>query len=159
MLCGFTNSRAGEHRRQTAREAAGRAWKNSALGNRSTKRSTWAQSSRRYSSSRFVAWSTRPNARAQRCGNRHGLVLREGLFYPPTLLSDVAPCLHGGSGRDLWTRGCVHDLSHSMRSRETRQQHPLRIGRQRVDREHQPCARYRSEGQGRHHLGQLHQCV
>ena len=65
----------------------------------------------------------------------------DGYFFPPTLFTDVLAGLDHRAGGDLRAGAGRDDLPHARRGGGAGQQHPLRPGRQRLEREHQPRAR------------------
>ena len=83
----------------------------------------------------------------------------EGYFFPPTLFTDVAPAATIAQVEIFGPVLVAIDLPHAGRGGGAGQQHALRPGRQRLEREHQPGARHRAQDQGRRGLDQLHQPV
>ena len=84
---------------------------------------------------------------------------REGWFYPPTLFTDVSPAATIAQVEIFGPVVVADDLPHAVRGGRAGQQHPLRAGGERLDREHQPRAGHRTAAQGGHGLDQLHQRV
>ena len=140
-------------------QAAARAWRRCASAIRSTRPSTSARSSPRCSCRRSRTWSQQ--------GRDEGATLWQPSWSCPTrgLVLPADPVHRRGAGRDDRAGGDLRagagadDLPHAGRGGGAGQQHPLRPGRQRLDREHQPGARRRAQDQGRHGLDQLHQPV
>ena len=79
---------------------------------------------------------------------------KEGLFYPPTLFTGVAPSATVAQVEIFGPVLVAMTLPHAGRGGRAGQQHALRPRRERLDREHQPGARHGAQDQGRHRLDQ-----
>ena len=99
----------------------------------------------------------------RREGSAHLATLMEhargGVLLPAhTVYRGSARLLHRAD-RDLRAGGGDDDLPHARGVGAARERHPLRARRQHLDGEHQPGARHRAPGEGRHRLDQLHQRI
>ena len=81
----------------------------------------------------------------------------KGLFYKPTLHHRAGPGGCYRAGRDLWPGAGLANLPHPGRSHRTGEQHALRTGWQRVERQYQPGAGCGQQDQGRRAVGQCPQ--
>ena len=109
-----------------------RAWRSCAWAIRSTRRWTWAPSSRRCSSRRSRAWCDRARTRAPDVAAvvelpQRGLVLPADALHRRVAAATIAQVEIFGPVLVL------DDLPHAGRGGRARQQHPLRAGRQRLD--------------------------
>ena len=84
---------------------------------------------------------------------------REGLLLPADADHRARPGGGNRAGGDLRTGAGVADLPHAGGGDRAGEQHALRAGCQRVERQHQPGAGCGQQDQGRLGVGQLHQPV
>ena len=138
------------------------AWKLSASALRSTKPSTSARSSRLCSLKPSAKWSTTASRKVRDCGSppiHIGAIARKRLLLPAHHAHRRASRRHHRAGRNLRPRARRHDIPHASRSGRARQQHRLRSRRQRMEREHQCCARSCFSNQSGCCVGQLHESI
>ncbi len=84
---------------------------------------------------------------------------RRWLLLPAHADHRRATVIDTGAGGDLWPGTGIDDLQNPRRGDRACQQHALRPGGQRLDREHQPGAGCCTQTQGGLRVDQLHQCV
>ena len=102
-------------------------------------------SSRRCSSSASAAWSKQGARRGRDvCAARHATCPTSGCFFPPTLITDVAPAATVAQEEIFGPVLVAMTFRTPDEAVAAGQQHPLRPGRLRLEREHQPRARRRA---------------
>ncbi len=121
--------------------------------------STWAPSSTRPNGTRSTIGSRWACAKAASCSSRDIHLPERGLFYRPTLITGLEPA--AATVQEEIFGPVLVSLTFRTPGGSDRpgQQHPLRAGRQRVEREHQPGAGCGQQDQGRLGVGELHQPV